>query len=224
MTVIKTGALESWNDGSATEGEEFLIGSGKKFDVWMQVAGSEAGDPTRTREASPCGKMRLGRRGLTGLSGRGVGKAAGSYRLTTGFSHLGIAITRLFPRNSMQVVDFPRLAHVRIFWGGHEIGFSGQATLGTDMGNGVLGCWSIGNEGGRKQRTQRRSYRARWGLWIYAGKITGFCAMFHESPRKFAQIRAVITRFCAFLRVGVILGQGSCETRKERRAQSCEKI
>src|SRR5260370_25452145 len=35
----------------------------------------------------------------------------------------------------------------------------------------------------------------------YAGKITGFYAMFHDFTHFYAQIRAVFTRFYAFLRV-----------------------
>ena len=37
--------------------------------------------------------------------------------------------------------------------------------------------------------------------WNYGGKSADFCAMFHENPRKFAQIRAVVTRLFGFLRV-----------------------
>jgi len=46
------------------------------------------------------------------------------YRLATGFSHFETPLTRLFPHKSTQVVDFPRLAMVRLFWGGVENGFS----------------------------------------------------------------------------------------------------
>jgi hypothetical protein len=40
------------------------------------------------------------------------------------FSHFETALTRLFPRFSTQVVDFPHLVVVRLFSEGHEIGFS----------------------------------------------------------------------------------------------------
>ena len=66
-------------------------------------------------KASEDGKRRLGRRGFTGLSGREVGNFTGFYRLTT-------RCYRLFPHKSKQVVDFPYLAHVRLFWGNPEIG------------------------------------------------------------------------------------------------------
>jgi hypothetical protein len=36
----------------------------------------------------------------------------------TGFSHLQPALTRLFPHKSTQVVDFPHLSRVRVFWEG----------------------------------------------------------------------------------------------------------
>jgi hypothetical protein len=63
------------------------------------------------------GKRRFGRRGFTGVSGPEMGKACNFYCLATG-------LTRLFPHKSTQVVDFPRIAYVRLFWGGAEIGFS----------------------------------------------------------------------------------------------------
>jgi hypothetical protein len=42
----------------------------------------------------------------------------------------------------------------------------------------------------------------------YAGKITGFYAFFRGFPRFYALIRAVITRFYAFLRVGLFFNHG----------------
>ncbi len=52
------------------------------------------------------------------LSGWEVGKWCS-------FSHLGTVLTRLFPRFSTQVVDFPHLAMVRLFSEGARIGFPG---------------------------------------------------------------------------------------------------
>jgi len=40
----------------------------------------------------------------------------------------------------------------------------------------------------------------------YAGKVADFYAFFREVSRKFAQIRAVVTRFYAFLRVRLFFG------------------
>jgi len=86
----------------------FLIESREKLGVWKQVAGPEAGVPTKTREVSSCRKRRGGRCGFTALSGWKVGKAWNFYRLWAGS-------TRLFPHKSTQVVDFPRLSVVRVF-------------------------------------------------------------------------------------------------------------
>jgi hypothetical protein len=94
----------------------FFIGSGGKFGVWKQVAGPEAGVPTKTREASPCGKRRYGSRAFTALSGCETGKWCS-------FSHLGTVLTRLFPHKSTQVVDFPRMYDVRLFSEGLKNGF-----------------------------------------------------------------------------------------------------
>src|SRR5882724_3386282 len=87
----------------------FLIGSGEKFAVWKQVAGPEAGVPSKNREASSCGKRWAGRRAKPGKGGQEAGKRIG-------FSHFETALTRLFPHKSMQVVDFPRMYAVGIFW------------------------------------------------------------------------------------------------------------
>jgi hypothetical protein len=97
----------AWRDGSATDGEKFLIfelrfliGNGGKFGVWKQVARPEAGVPTKTREASPCGKRRYASGAFTALSGCRVGQFTGFYRIVTRYY-------RLFPHKSTQVVDFP---------------------------------------------------------------------------------------------------------------------
>lgn len=89
----------------------FSIGGRRKFDIGNYIAGLEAGVPTNTREASPDGKRRFGRRGFAGLSGCEAIKRTGCYRVITGSN-------RLFPHISTQVVDFPHLGIVRVFWGG----------------------------------------------------------------------------------------------------------
>ena len=84
----------------------FLIESSKG--AWKQVAGPEASVQRKDREAGSCGKRRLGMRGFTGLSGwEAVNR--------TGFYHIGTTLTRLFPQDSTQVVDFPHLGAVRVF-------------------------------------------------------------------------------------------------------------
>src|SRR6267142_6032382 len=44
-----------------------------------------------------------------------VGKWCSFFRLVTGFYRVETALTRLFPHDSTQVVDFPRIAVVRVF-------------------------------------------------------------------------------------------------------------
>jgi hypothetical protein len=63
-----------------------------------------------------------------------VGKGGCETGKWCSFSHLETALTRLFPHDSTQVVDFPRMAMVRLFSDGARIGFSSQAELGTNIG------------------------------------------------------------------------------------------
>jgi hypothetical protein len=80
----------------------------------------------RGRDAGWDGKRWVGRRAFPTLSGQEVGK-------WRSFSHFETALAHLFPPFSTQVVDFPRIEHVRLFWEGHEIGFShGWTTMDTD--------------------------------------------------------------------------------------------
>src|SRR5882724_9392011 len=60
------------------------------------------------------GQKCVGRWVQLGKGGQEVGKR-------TGFSHIETALTRLFPHFSTQVVDFPCMCNVRLFWGRHEI-------------------------------------------------------------------------------------------------------
>jgi hypothetical protein len=73
--------------------------------------------PNRGREAGAGGKRWSG---MCVNLGKG-GQETGEWR---SFSHFETALTHLFPHKSTQVVDFPRIEHVRLFWEGHEIGFS----------------------------------------------------------------------------------------------------
>jgi len=51
------------------------------------------------------------------------------------FSHLETGFSRLFPHKSTQVVDFPRMAMVSIFWEGVENSrISGRGMIGRGMG------------------------------------------------------------------------------------------
>jgi len=74
------------------------------------------------------GKRRYANRAFTALSGCEAGKFTGSYRIAARFF-------RLFPHKSTQVVDFPRIANVRLFWEGVENSrISGRGMFGKGMG------------------------------------------------------------------------------------------
>ena len=66
------------------------------------------------------------RSGMWVSLGKG-GKEMGKW---TGFSHFETTPTRLFPHKSTQVVDFPRICRVRLFWGSPEIRKTTNTTIG----------------------------------------------------------------------------------------------
>jgi len=77
----------------------------------------------------------MGGRVEVGKGGQKVGK-------WIGFSHLETAFSHLFPRFSTQVVDFPHLAMVSIFWGGTQNSrMSGRGMIGRGMGRKPNGAW-----------------------------------------------------------------------------------
>jgi len=79
------------------------------------------------RKAGGDGKRWVGRRVDLGKGGQKVGK-------WTGFSHFETPLTHLFPHDSTQVVDFPRIEHGRLFWGGAENSrSSGRGMIGRGM-------------------------------------------------------------------------------------------
>jgi len=64
-----------------------------------------------------------------------VGKGGCEIGKWRSFSHLETAFSRLFPPDSTQVVDFPRMAMVSIFWEGVENSrISGRGMIGRGMG------------------------------------------------------------------------------------------
>jgi hypothetical protein len=73
--------------------------------------------PGNRREAGGSGKRRYASYAFTALSGCEIGKWCS-------FSHFETALTRLFPRKSTQVVDFPCMYDVRLFGEGLKNGFS----------------------------------------------------------------------------------------------------
>jgi len=143
-----------------------------------------------------CGKRRYGNGAFTGLRDQEIGK-------WSSFSHLETGLTRLFPQYSTQVVDFPHLGYVGLFW---EVMNLVLATNGTRMQEGRIDKES--RTGGKQER------RSGTRLRICAKQVTDFSAKLREVSRRFAQIRAVIPRLFAFLRVGPIFYGGSQEMRR----------
>jgi len=82
--------------------------------------------------AGIAGQKRVGMRVNLGKGGQVVGK-------WTGFSHIEPASTRLFPHNSTQVVDFPRMYAARVFLRGVKFSFQSQAKFRTNQGGDVGG-------------------------------------------------------------------------------------
>src|SRR5882724_1347435 len=81
--------------------------------------GTNTGSPGRTVARFRQGT--IDKRADLGLSGWEMGKTWNFYRFRIGFSHLETGLTRLFPQVSTQVVDFPRICTVRLFWGSPEM-------------------------------------------------------------------------------------------------------
>ena len=65
--------------------------------------------PETETEAGDAGQRWVGKRVELGKGGQVAGK-------WTGLAHIATASTRLGPDNSTQVVDFPHLSVVRLFW------------------------------------------------------------------------------------------------------------
>ncbi len=137
-------------------------------------------------QAGGGGKRCVGKWANPGLGGQERGK-------WTGFSHFEITLTHLFPHKSTQVVDFPHIYTVRLFW---EV-MKWVATDETQIKHG-LGKEIEQNEA---EETEKGTIIAR----TFTGFFTCKSLIFHEVSRFYAQIRAVFTRFYAFLRVGPIL-------------------
>jgi hypothetical protein len=106
------GVEESWSDGLATDGTRTCTDSEKTMN---RREPREL--PRRGWKTGADGKEWVGRRVNLGKGGQVAVK-------WTGFSHFEPALTRLFPHDSMQVVDFPRMYVVS------------QAELGTNVENG----------------------------------------------------------------------------------------
>src|SRR5882724_6033733 len=91
--------------------------------------------PRTETEAVAAGRKAVG--GGKRWSGMWVnlGKGGCEIEKWRSFSHLETALTHLFPHKSTQVVDFPHLAMVRLFWEGAEDSrMSGRGMIGRGMG------------------------------------------------------------------------------------------
>ena len=161
----------------------------------------------------------LPRRGLdVGVGGKrwvkrwvNLGKGGQEAGKWCSFSHLETAFSHLFPPFSTQVVDFPHICTVRLFW---EEGFhrrdaeaQRQAKLGTEMGSGK---WSGVLDSRESQPACRRRGVLREKLRI----VTRKCAKFRESPQKFAQIRPVNPRLFGLLHPRAFL-DANCTNERE---------
>jgi len=137
------------------------------------ISGVERELPRCGLEANRGGK----RRGLPTIGGQEVGK-------WTGFSHFETALTHLFPHDSTQVVDFPRMYVVSIFRGrAKNSRISGRGMIGRGMAKRGLGT-NIG--------TCRVDF---------CGKITGCYAKVREVSRKSTKVRTDQARNSAMLRI-----------------------
>src|SRR5882724_3453193 len=125
-------------------------------------AGPEASAPPEALEAGADGKRWAGRRVNLGKGGKMMGKR-------TGFSHFETALTRLFPHDSMQVVDFPRICTVRVFWEAMKW----VATDGTGIKHG------LGKEIEPKGAEPSEAWN-QFGGNQEARNVTGFYAKVHE--------------------------------------------
>src|SRR5258708_2454519 len=96
----------------------------------MKLTKSRIREPEAVAVARQAGedvKNRAEKRAEVGKGGQMVGK-------WRSFSHFETTLTHLFPRFSTQVVDFPHLSGVSIFWGGAEDSrMSGRGMNGRGM-------------------------------------------------------------------------------------------
>jgi len=89
-------------DNTAENGQ-IKHGQGALYKEAKKATGKE-------HEAGASGKRWAGRSTEVGKGGQEVGKR-------TGFSHFETALTRLFPHDSTQVVDFPHICNVGLSHG-----------------------------------------------------------------------------------------------------------
>ncbi len=136
--------------------------------MWRRA---EASAPPEALEAGADGKRWAGRRVNLGKGGKMMGKR-------TGFSHFETALTRLFPHDSTQVVDFPRMYAVSVFWEAMKW----VATDGTGIKHG------LGKEIEPKEAEPSEAWN-RFGGNQDARNVTGFYAKVREVSRKSTKVR-----------------------------------
>jgi len=121
MTVKETGVLESWSDGGTpdhaprrmpTARINCVAAAGLRHSLAPEKClGRYGKHPYQaTERVVRCGKRRYASCAFTALSGCRMRKFTDFYRITPRRYHLG-------PDKSTQVVDFPHLRVVRLFWG-----------------------------------------------------------------------------------------------------------
>ncbi len=104
----RKGVLKHWSPGVPYP----LCGTGPEAGVPGKSHGRCGKRPYHASgRVARCRKRRIGRRVEVGKGGREVGKAG----KLSGFSHFATGFAHLFPDDSVQVVDFPHLACVRLF-------------------------------------------------------------------------------------------------------------
>ncbi len=164
-------------DGNGESGRKRTQRIGNSVDGCELKAGGQAELGTNMGnhlKGSRVGKRRLERRDFASLSGQDVGK-------WTGFSHIDLALTRLCPHKSTQLVDFPHLTQMRLFWGRLEMVLATDETqISTD------------SETALTMREWREQSRMGW-------KSMKFFMVFRAFSRFITHNRPVITRFSCFL-------------------------
>src|SRR5882672_8466531 len=152
----KNGVLELWSRGVM-----------EARDAWPFCdAGPEAGVPTKPRERSQ------------------VGKGGNEVIKWTGFSRLETASTHLFPHESTQVVDFPLLSRLRVFWLRVERG-GGQWTVDN---------WQwIANSGNESNRTNGTNSATERSLMFAYVRLKSLKFAYFEKKYFFPALWPLIT-------------------------------
>jgi hypothetical protein len=196
MTVKETGELEYGGDGPSgawNQGCEFRenhrgalrvpsasLSGRRRLRRWITRAFSPGYNmtglrPCRTGVNSVAGKIVRSGKGWTGERNE-VGKGGQEIGKWCSFSHFETALTRLFPHNSTQVVDFPHLARAGPFWEGKN---SPQSRRDAEA---IRACNQYGEAGRELDRCIR----------------TSFAGMATERSRMFAYVRLKSRMFAYF--------------------------